>query len=288
MTAPTAPTTPTTSVSAQPRAGGGFGQSVRDSIVIAQTNLLRLTRVPEVIIFTMIQPVIFVVMFSYVFGGSMSVGGTAAPSVYREFLMVGIFAQTVVFATVTSSGAIAHDMSKGLIDRFRSLPMARGAVLSGRTFADLVLMTFTVIVLAIVGALVGWRFHEGVPKALGAFGLVVLLGYAFTWVGALIGVSVRSPEAASSAPMLWILPVTFISNAFVDPGQMTPWLRHVADWNPFSATVQAGRELFGNPGVRTSDAWPMQNAVLASLIYSVVIIVICRTLAVRKYRNSTS
>jgi len=288
VTAPTVPTTPTAPVAVPPRAGGGFGQSVRDSIVIAKTNLLRLTRVPEVIIFTMIQPVIFVVMFSYVFGGSMNVGGTAAPSVYREFLMVGIFAQTVVFATVTSSGAIAHDMSKGLIDRFRSLPMARGAVLSGRTFADLVLMTFTVIVLAIVGALVGWRFHEGVPKALAAFGLVILLGYAFTWVGALIGVSVRSPEAASSAPMLWILPVTFISNAFVDPGQMTPWLRHVADWNPFSATVQAGRELFGNPGVRTSDAWPMENAVLASLIYSVVIIVVCRTLAVRKYRNATS
>ncbi|TMR06732.1 ABC transporter permease [Actinomadura soli] len=283
----TAPTVPSASAPAALRTTG-VGRSVRDSLVITKCNLIRVTRVPGMIIFMLVQPVLFVVMFSYVFGGSMQIGGTTDSSVYREFLMVGIFAQTVIFATVATSAGIADDMRKGLVDRFRALPMARGAVLTGRTLADLVQMMVTMVVLATVGSLVGWRIHEGALKAAAAFGLLLLLGYAFTWVGALTGMLVGSPEAASSGGMMWIIPVTFISNAFVDPGQMTPWLRHVADWNPFSATVQACRELFGNPGVRTSDVWPMEHAVEASLLYSIVIIAICRTLAVRKYRNATS
>jgi ABC transporter DrrB family efflux protein len=263
-------------------------QSVRDSLVVAKRNLIRMTRIPEVVIFGLIQPIMFVVLFSYVFGGSMNIGGTTDPAVYREFLMAGIFAQTVTFATAGAGAGIADDMHKGLIDRFRSLPMSRGAVLTGRTLADLVQTALTLLVLAIVALLVGWRIHEGVPKALGAFGLLLLLGYAFTWIGALIGLSVRTPEAATSGGLVWLFPVTFISNAFVDSSQMTPWLRHIADWNPFSATVQACRELFGNPGVSGSPAWPMQHPVWASLLWSVVIIVAFRTLSVRKYRNATA
>ncbi|WP_407560781.1 ABC transporter permease [Streptomyces sp. 184] len=284
MTASTAPAR--TPAPAAPPGLGGVGQSVRDSLVVAKRNLLRMSRIPEVVIFGLIQPIMFVVLFSYVFGGSMNVGGSTNAEVYREFLMAGIFAQTVTFATAGAGAGIAEDMHKGLIDRFRSLPMARGAVLTGRTLADLVQTALTLVVLAIVAALVSWRFHEGVLKALAAFGLLLLLGYAFTWVGALIGLSVRTPEAATSGGLVWLFPVTFVSNAFVDSGNMTPWLRHIADWNPFSATVQACRELFGNPGVVQSDAWPMQHPVLASLIYSIVIVVIFRTLAVRKYRNS--
>ncbi|MEO3840477.1 MULTISPECIES: ABC transporter permease [unclassified Streptomyces] len=265
---------------------GGVGQSARDSMVVAKRNLLRMSRIPEVVIFGLIQPIMFVVLFSYVFGGSMNVGGSTDSDVYREFLMAGIFAQTVTFATAGAGAGIAEDMHKGLIDRFRSLPMARGAVLTGRTLADLVQTALTLVVLALVAALVGWRFHEGLPKALAAFALLLLLGYAFTWVGALIGLSVRTPEAATSGGLVWLFPVTFVSNAFVDSSRMTPWLQHIADWNPFSATVQACRELFGNPGVSPSDAWPMQHPVLASLIYSVAIIALFRTLAVRKYRNS--
>lgn len=283
MTASTAPARP---APAAPPALGGVGQSARDSLVVAKRNLLRMSRIPEVVIFGLIQPIMFVVLFSYVFGGSMNVGGSTDSEVYREFLMAGIFAQTVTFATAGAGAGIAEDMHKGLIDRFRSLPMARGAVLTGRTLADLVQTALTLVVLAVVAALVGWRIHEGVPKALAAFGLLLLLGYAFTWVGALIGLSVRTPEAATSGGLVWLFPVTFVSNAFVDSGNMTSWLRHIADWNPFSATVQACRELFGNPGVAQSDAWPMQHPMLASLMYSVVIIVIFRTLAVRKYRNS--
>jgi ABC-2 type transport system permease protein len=240
------------------------------------------------VIFGLIQPIMFVVLFSYVFGGSMNIGGTTDPGVYREFLMAGIFAQTVTFATAGAGAGIADDMHKGLIDRFRSLPMARGAVLTGRTLADLVQTALTLFVLAVVALLVGWRTHTSFGEVLGAFGLLLLTGYAFTWIGAVIGLSVRTPEAATSGGLIWLFPVTFVSNAFVDSGQMTPWLRHVADWNPFSATVQACRELFGNPGVSTSDAWPMQHPVWASLIYSVLIIVLFRTLAVRKYRSATA
>ena len=263
-------------------------QSVRDSLVVAKRNLIRMSRIPEMVIFGLIQPIMFVVLFSYVFGGSMNIGGTTDSAVYREFLMAGIFAQTVTFATAGAGAGIADDMHKGLIDRFRSLPMARGAVLTGRTLADLVQTALTLFVLAIVALLVGWRTHTSFGEVLGAFGLLLLLGYAFTWVGALIGLSVRTPEAATSGGLIWLFPVTFISNAFVDSSRMTPWLRHVADWNPFSATVQACRELFGNPGVSTSDAWPMQHPVWASLIYSVLIVAIFRTLAVRKYRSAAA
>jgi ABC-2 type transport system permease protein len=285
----TATTNPAaTTLTRAPRPSGGVTQSVRDSLVMAKRNLIRMTRIPEIVVFGVIQPIMFVVLFSYVFGGSMNIGGSTDASVYREFLMAGIFAQTVTFATAGAGAGIAEDMHKGLIDRFRSLPMARGAVLTGRTLADLVQTALTLLVLAIVALLVGWRVHDGVFDMLGAFGLLLLLGYAFTWVGALIGLSVRSPEAATSGGLVWLFPVTFVSNAFVDSSRMTPWLRHIADWNPFSATVQASRELFGNPGVSGSSAWPMQHPVWASLLWSILIIVVFRTLAVRKYRNATA
>jgi ABC transporter DrrB family efflux protein len=271
-----------------PAGGGGIGQSVRDSLVVARRNLIRMTRIPEVVIFGLIQPIMFVVLFSYVFGGSMSIGGTTDAGTYREFLMSGIFAQTVTFATAGAGAGIADDMHKGLIDRFRSLPMARGAVLTGRTLADLVQTALTLLVLAIVALLVGWRTHTNIGEVLGAFGLLLLLGYAFTWIGALIGLSVRTPEAATSGGLVWLFPVTFVSNAFVPTQNMTPWLRHIAEWNPFSSIVQAARTLFGNPGVSTASAWPMQHPVWASLIWAIVIIVVFRTLAVRKYRNATA
>ncbi|WHM36929.1 ABC transporter permease [Streptomyces sp. BPTC-684] len=273
-------------IAPQPR--GGLVQSVNDSLVVAKRNLIRMMRIPEMIIFGLIQPIMFVVLFSYVFGGSVNIAGSTDPAAYREFLMAGIFAQTVTFATAGAGAGIADDMHKGLIDRFRSLPMARGAVLTGRTLADLVQTALTVVVLAVVGLLVGWRVHHGIPKALGAFALLLLLGYAFSWIGALIGLTVRTPEAATSGGLIWLFPVTFVSNAFVATSGMTPWLRHVAEWNPFSATVQACRDLFGNPGVVPSNAWPMQHPVIASLLWSLLIIVVFRTLAVRKYRSATA
>jgi ABC transporter DrrB family efflux protein len=280
--------TGTAKVTLAPTPRGGLVQSAHDSLVVAKRNLLRMLRIPEIVIFGLIQPIMFVVLFSYVFGGSVNIGGTSDAAAYREFLMAGIFAQTVTFATAGAGAGIADDMHKGLIDRFRSLPMSRGAVLTGRTLADMVQSAMTLVVLAVVGLLVGWRAHDGIPKMLGAFALLLLLGYAFSWIGALIGLSVRSPEAATSGGLVWLFPVTFVSNAFVNTGKMTPWLRHVAEWNPFSATVQACRELFGNPGTVQSGAWPMEHPVWASLLWSVLIVVLFRTLAVRKYRSATA
>jgi ABC-2 type transport system permease protein len=271
--------------------GGRIRQSWRDSLIVAQRNLIRMTRIPEIVLFGLIQPVMFVVLFTYVFGGSLKIGGSTSSEAYKNFLMAGIFAQTVTFATAGAGAGIAEDMHKGLIDRFRALPMARGAVLTGRTLADLVQTALTVLILAAVALLLGWRVGtDGDTNALrvaAGFALLMLCGYAFTWIGALIGLSVRSPEAATNGGLIWLFPVTFISNAFVDPANMTPWLRHIAEWNPFSAIVQACRVLWANPGQSTSDAWPMQHPVWASLIYSVAIIVIFRTLSVRKYRSAT-
>ncbi|MCQ8770148.1 ABC transporter permease [Streptomyces telluris] len=272
------------------RVHGGLGRSVRDSLVVAKRNLIRMARIPEVVIFGLIQPIMFVVLFSYVFGGSIAVGGSTDPDTYRQFLMAGIFAQTVTFATAGAGAGIADDMHKGLIDRFRSLPMARGAVLTGRTLADLVQTALTLVVLAIVAVIVGWRVYNGIPKAVAGFALLLLLGYAFSWIGALIGLSVRTPEAATSGGLIWLFPLTFISNAFVPADNMPTVLRTIAEWNPFSATVQAARELFGNlpAGYPVPSAWPMQHPVWASLIWSVLIIALFRTLSVRKFRSATA
>ncbi|MFE7100053.1 ABC transporter permease [Streptomyces erythrochromogenes] len=282
-------TSPTGDLAA-PRPRGGLVQGVSDSLVIAKRNLIRMSRIPEMIIFGVIQPVMFVVLFSYVFGGSISVGGSTSPAAYREFLMAGIFAQTVTFATAGAGAGIADDMHKGLIDRFRSLPMARGAVLTGRTLADLVQTSFTLVILAVVALLVGWRTHTSPGEVLAGFGLLLLLGYAFSWIGALIGLSVRTPEAATSGGLIWLFPLTFISNAFVPAENMPPFLRTIAEWNPFSATVQACRELFGNlpAGYPVPDAWPMQHPVAASVLWSLLIIAVFRTLSVRKYRSASA
>ncbi len=274
-----------------PVAKGGLGQSMRDSLTIAKRNLIRMMRIPEIVIFGLIQPIMFVVLFSYVFGGSISVPGAGLdPDAYREFLMAGIFAQTVTFATAGAGAGIAEDMHKGLIDRFRSLPMARGAVLTGRTLADLVQTALTLVVLALVALLIGWRTHQGPLEVLAGFGLLLLLGYAFTWIGALIGLTVRSPEAATSGGLIWLFPLTFVSTAFVPSQNMPSVLQHIAEWNPFSATVQASRELFGNipAGYPVPDAWPMQHPAWASLIWSVLIIAVFRTLAVRKYKSAAA
>jgi ABC-2 type transport system permease protein len=267
---------------------GGALQVLRDSRVVAKRNLRRMTRIPEIVVFGMMQPVMFVLLFTYVMGGAIAIPGMGSnPNAYKQYLMAGIFAQTVTFAVAGASTGIAEDMTKGLVDRFRSLPMARSAVLVGRTMADLVQTALTLVVLALVAFLIGWRTHKGLLEALGGFGLLLLLGYAFSWIGALIGLSVRSPEAATSAGLVWLFPLTFISNAFVPVSSMPGWLQAVAYWNPFSATVQATRDLFGNlpPGPGPS-AWPMVHAIGVSIGWSLLIAAVFSWLSVRRYRSA--
>ena len=273
--------------SAVPTQRSGVLQSLRDSRVVAKRNLRRMTRIPEIVVFGMMQPVMFVLLFTYVMGGAIKVGTSSDPTAYKQFLMAGIFAQTVTFAVAGASAGIAEDMTKGLVDRFRSLPMARSAVLVGRTLADLVQTALTLVVLGLVAFIIGWRIHKSVLEAFCGFLLLLLLGYAFSWIGALIGLSVRSPEAATSAGLVWLFPLTFISNAFVPVSTMPGWLQAVAYWNPFSATVQAVRDLFGNlpPGPGPTQ-WPMQHAIAVSIGWSVLIVVLFSWLSVRKYRSA--
>ena len=273
---------------AVPLQHGGPVQALRDSWVVAKRNLRRMTRIPEIVVFGMMQPVMFVLLFTYVMGGAISIPGTDSnPDAYKQYLMAGIFAQTVTFAVAGASAGIAEDMNKGLVDRFRSLPMARSAVLVGRTLADLVQTALTLVVLALVAFLIGWRIHKGVLEALGGFGLLLLLGYAFSWIGALIGLSVRSPEAATSAGLVWLFPLTFVSNAFVPVSSMPGWLQAIAYWNPFSATVQAARDLFGNlPPGPGPTVWPMVHAIGVSIGWSVLIAVVFSWMSVRKYRSA--
>jgi ABC-2 type transport system permease protein len=270
--------------------GTGVRAAVTDGWVVAWRNLKRIPRVPDLLIFGTIQPIMFVVLFAYVFGGAIPIPGQegAGPEVYREYLMAGIFAQTMAFAVASSSVGLADDMQKGLIDRFRSLPMARSAVISGRVVGDLVYNGFIMVVMVVCALFVGWRWHNGVLQGLAGFGVLLLFAFAMLWVGAVIGLSVRSTEVANTAGLVWLFPVTFISNAFVPTPTLPGWMQPIAEWNPISAVVAACRELFGNPNPFATDGFPAQHPVLLSLIYIGLIIVVFAPLAVRKYQRATA
>lgn len=231
-------------VHAQPARHSRLYWELADSLVLAKRRLVQIPRIPEELVFATIQPVMFVLLFRYVFGGAIAVQGTT----YVNFLMAGIFVQTVIFGTVTTGIGLAEDLEHGLIDRFRSLPMAKSAVLTGRTLADLVRNMFVVVVMLIVGLLVGFRPQGNALGWLAAFGLLLLVSFAFSWVAAAIGLSVRSVEAAQSAGFIWLFPLTFASSAFVPTSSMPPWLQTFADHQPVTVVVNAVRALIlGQP-----------------------------------------
>jgi ABC-type multidrug transport system permease subunit len=266
---------------------GTVAKSVRDTLVVTRRNVIRTVRIPEVLVLSLVQPLVFVLLFAYIFAGSFALPGAHGAAAYREFMMPGFFAQTIAFGTASNSSvSMANDLQSGMVDRFRSLPMARGALLTGRTVADLVQNAVVVTVMILCALLVGWRAHHGVLQAAAGFGLLLLMGYALSWVGVVIGLTVRAPEAAASSNFLWLFPLTFLSNAFVAPSTLPTVLRWAAEWNPLSATVQAARQLFGNPGLAATGAWPAQHPVLVSAGWSILIAVLFRTLAVRRYRSA--
>ncbi len=212
--------------------------AIADGLVLAKRNLVQIPRIPELLIFATIQPVMFVLLFRYVFGGAIDVGGGTS---YVNFLMAGIFVQTVAFGSVSTGVGLAEDLQRGLVDRFRSLPMSRSAVLTGRTVADLVRNAFTVAVMLAVGLLVGFRPEAGVAGWTAAIGLLLLLSFAFSWVGATIGLLVRTVEAAQSGGFIWLFPLTFASSAFVPTDGMPGPLRAFANNQPISQIVDAVR-----------------------------------------------
>jgi ABC transporter DrrB family efflux protein len=263
-----------------------LAQAVTDTRTITWRNLTRLRRQPDSIVFGIIQSIMFVLLFAYVFGGAIAVEGVD----YTDYLMGGIFVQTVAFTCATTCIAMADDLSRGVFDRFRSLPMARSAVLAGRTFADLAFAGVTTAAMALTGLLVGWRTDSSALQVLAGFALLALFGYAFLWIGAVIGLSVRSVEVAQTAGLIWLFPLTFVSNVFVPLESMPDWLQPIAAWNPISAVSAAVRELFGNmpSGLPAPDYWPLQNPVLASVLWCLLILAVFVPLGVARYRRAAS
>lgn len=253
-----------------------------DVHAVTMRNLTRLKRSPEVIAFALFQPIMFVVLFSQVYGGAIQVQG----SNYTDFLMGGIFAQTVIFGATISGSYMATDIKDGIIDRFRTLPMAPSAVLVARTMPDLVINAVSMVVMIVTGLVVGWRFNDGVVNFLLGVGLLLFFGWTFSWVMVLIGLAVRSPETLNNAVFIILFPLTFISNAFVPSNTLPTVLRVIAEWNPISALVQAVRRLFGNLGsLPTPDIWPMQHPVATVLVGCLLMLLIFPPLALARFRS---
>ncbi|NNF53195.1 MAG: ABC transporter permease [Acidimicrobiales bacterium] len=259
-----------------PTGSAGLAGIVVDTLTEAGRHLRIIPRNIELLIFATIQPVMFVLLFSFVFGGSI-----ATPSGFRDYdqyLMPGIFAQTVVFGSAFTSIGIAEDLSKGFIDRLRSLPIAQSSVLIGRTISDLVRNMITFVTMLLVAFLLGFRFEGSLLAALGATALLLFFSYGLSWVQALIGLSVSSVEAANSAGFIWMFPMTFVSSAFIDPENLQyAWLRTVADWNPFTKVTNAARALYNGTDTGNNIEW--------SIAWAVGMIVVFAVLATRKFNQ---
>jgi ABC-2 type transport system permease protein len=239
-----------------------------DAAAVTRRNLYRYIRVPTLLLFSTIQPVMFVLLFTYVFGGAIQVPGVEH---YIDFLMAGILVQTVIFGSTQTGVALAEDMSRGMIDRFRSLPMARSAVLAVRNL-------FVVLLMLLVGTLVGFRFHAGFVPAVGAVALALAFGLAFSWISAFIGLSVRDVESAQAAGFVWVFPLVFASSAFVPVESMPGWLQSFARVNPVTVTVNALRAL--------TLGGPITRPLLQSLAWIAAILLVFVPLAVNRYRRA--
>lgn len=268
------------SATLQPEPGTAIGRFFSDGWIATRRNLMKIIRVPDILVFTLLQPIMFVLLFTFVFGAAIDV-----PGGYTSFLMAGIFAQTVVFGSTYSGSAMAQDLKDGIIDRFRTLPMNGAAVLVGRTNGDLVINGLSMLVMMGTGWLVGWRVESSFLGFLAGVVLLLLFAYAFSWLMAFLGMSVRSPEIINNVSFLVLFPLTFISNAFVPTENLPTPLRIFSEWNPVSALVQSARELFGNvpAGTPVGDAWTAQNPILTVLIGIAVLLLVFVPLSIAKF-----
>jgi ABC-2 type transport system permease protein len=259
--------------------------ALADGAVVAKRNVIKIKRVPELLIWTTMSPIMFVLLFALVFGNAINVPGVD----YKEYLIAGIFAQTVLFGSTFTGAGLADDMTKGIIDRFRSLPMSRSAVLVGRTGSDILYNAISIFVMTVTGLIVGWRIRTGVLPAIGGFLLLLLFAYAVSWIMAYVGLKVSSVEVVQNASFMFIFPMTFIANTFVRQDFLPGPLRVFAEWNPVSAVAQAVREAFGNTGtIPEPHVWSLANPVLYSLIWVAIILAIFIPLSVRQYRKAAT
>ena len=272
---------------------------LNDSLTIAKRNLLKIKRVPDLIVFTTLQPIMFVLLFGYVFG-SLAGSGAAVQGGYREFMMAGIFTQTIIFGATITGFMMAEDMQKGVIDRFRTLPMHPSAVLFGRTFVDVLNNVLVLIVMSLTGLLIGWRIRGSFLDAAVAYLLMLLFAFGLSWLFAFIGLKVRSPEVVNNASFMVIFPVTFIANTFVPSENMPSALKAFAGWNPVSTITQAAREGFGNlyalsggqdPAAvekATRYTWALEHPVLYSAIWALGLLAIFVPLSTRAYKKAVA
>jgi ABC transporter DrrB family efflux protein len=261
-------------------------KTLSDGAIVAKRNLIKIKRVPDLLVFSTMSPIMFILLFAYVFGSAIHVSGIS----YREFLIPGIFAQTVIFGSTLTGAGLADDMQKGIIDRFRSLPMSRSAVLIGRTGSDVMNNVLVIVVMSLTGLAVGWRIRSSVGEAIGGFLLLLVFAYAISWIMAWVGLIVPSPEVVNNAAFMVIFPLTFIANTFVPTNGFPAVLRAIANWNPVSSVTQAARELFGNTSASypPPKAWSLQHPVIYTLLWVVLLLVVFVPLSVRQYKRATS
>ncbi len=274
---------------AEPHSSRGF---FHDTWVIARRGLIHMKRQPEQLSDATIQPIMFVVLFAYVFGGAINVQGADGAGTaqdYREFLMGGIMAQTIVFAAFGVAMSIANDQKNQAVDRFRSLPIARGAVLGGHAVANVIKALLPIVIMSITGYAVGWRIRGGLIDTVAAYGLMVAFSFAMIWVGVLLGSLVRTPEGVTGIAFAVLFPITFAASTFVPLDSMPGPLKTVAAWNPVTTLSDALRELFGNPNtpVQPGDPWSIAHPVAYSWLWVVGLVAICAPLAVRAYQKAT-
>jgi ABC-2 type transport system permease protein/oleandomycin transport system permease protein len=270
-------------------APGRVRAAISDGWVLTKRNLTTYIRKPDLLVFSTIQPVMFVLLFVYVFGGAIQ--GILPPTIpYVDFLMPGIFVQTAIFAALQTGVGLAEDLQKGLIDRFKSLPMARSAVLAGRTAADTAALTIQIVLMLVVAWLVGFRFHEGPMEALLAFAGIVAVGYSFTWVAAFAGLSLKTVEAVQAAMFTLVFPVVFVSSVFVPTESLPTWLQPIANANPVTIWSDAVRVLTLGELYTESPLFPNVRALGTLLSLSVAwflgILALFVTLGVRVYRRT--
>ncbi|MFL5685682.1 MAG: ABC transporter permease [Chloroflexota bacterium] len=263
-------------------ASAGFGSMVRDGLIVMWRNLKRIPRIPELAIFAILQSIMFVVLFSVIFGGAIPIPGGGN---YNEFLIPGIFAQTIVFACGTTAIGITDDSQKGIIDRFRSLPMARSAFLSGRSLADVIYNAGIMVVLVVSGLFVGWTVRTGIGGFVAGIALLLLFAFAMSWLGIFLGLNVPTVEVANQVIFTVLFPITFISNVFVPPQTLPEWIQPIAEWNPTSTLTASLRDLWGNPNPYATGSFPSENPVLVTLVWIGLILAVFGPLAVRRYRS---
>lgn len=261
-------------------------KALSDGAIIAQRNLIKVKRMPEVIVMMLISPFMFILLFAFVFGNVINIPGGD----YRQFLLGGIFAQTILFGATFTGLGVAEDVQKGIIDRYRSLPAARSALLVGRTTSDIVYNLLSIGVMMLAGLVVGWRIGSSVGEAILGVLLLLLFAYAFSWVMAYFGLLVPSVEVFNSATAVIIFPLTFLATTFVPAEPLPVVVRTFAEWNPVSAIAQASRELFGNisPATPVPPSWPLSHPVTYSLLWIVGILVVFVPLAIRQYGRTTN